>query len=214
MDYSELGRTINSSNMNTEAAVAAVGIFLIFIIIICLIAVAFKVISRWIFFKKCGEDGWKAIIPFYSDYVLLKISGLNWWWILLIFAGTIFTTMRSSFTFAENADTTIKIGVFASFVAIFSLFASIASLIARINQSYNISKKFHKSGGYAVLILFFEPIMLLVLGLSKKDEYDSKVEVSANGIFGTTQNKQSVYCPDCGNEVKEDFCPNCGKKVR
>ena len=56
--------------------------------------------------------------------------------------------------------------------------------------------------------------MLLVLGLSKKDEYDSKVEVSANGIFGTTQNKQSVYCPDCGNEVKEDFCPNCGKKVR
>ena len=216
MDYSELRSMFNSSNAGAESALAVLGIFVIFIIILCIIAIAFKVIARWIFFKKCGEDGWKAIIPFYNDYVLLKISGLNWWWILIIYAGTILTTFKSTINLAQNSDSSISLGAFAAVLTLLSLTVSLASLFARINQSYNISKKFNKSGGTAVLLVLFEPIMLLVLGLSKNDQYDSSVEVSPNGLIGATPSasRQSVYCPDCGTEVKQDFCPNCGKKVR
>ncbi|MDQ2796693.1 DUF5684 domain-containing protein [Lapillicoccus sp.] len=36
-------------------------------------------------FKKAGEPGWAAFVPFYSSYVLVKISGYNGWLFLLFF---------------------------------------------------------------------------------------------------------------------------------
>lgn len=34
-------------------------------------------------FKKAGEPGWAAFVPFYNSYVLVKISGYNGWLFLL-----------------------------------------------------------------------------------------------------------------------------------
>ena len=217
MDYSGLNEVLNSTNTNSDVAagLAVLGFFIIFILIVCLIAVIFKIVSRWVFFKKCGEEGWKSLIPFYTDYVLVKVSGLNWWWFLILIAGTILSSMQSSVNVISNNNSSAGVGAMLGVVSVLSLFASIASLFARINYSVNIAKKFGKSGGYAALIFFFEPIMLLILGISKKETYDEKVEVSPNGIFGASaKSTSSVYCPDCGTEVKQDFCPNCGKKVR
>lgn len=48
-----------------------------------IIAIAFYVvyvIALAKLFKKAGEDGWKAIIPFYNVFVLIQIAGLNWWY--------------------------------------------------------------------------------------------------------------------------------------
>ena len=218
MNNSEI-RNLISNNTTADfgpSIFAGLMAILAVVIIICILVIVFKIIARWIFFKKCGEDGWKAIIPFYSDYVLLKISGLNWWWILLIYAGTIIPTFRSTINIAQNSNSSASLGALAAILTVFGFIVSLASLFARINQSFNISKKFNKSGGTAVLLVLFEPIMLLVLGLSKNDQYDSSVEVSPNGLFGATSNasSQSVFCPDCGTEVKQAFCPNCGKKVR
>jgi hypothetical protein len=39
----------------------------------------------WMTFTKANEDGWKAIIPFYNLYVLLKIVGREGWWLILFF---------------------------------------------------------------------------------------------------------------------------------
>lgn len=218
MDYSELNEVFNSSNSNGDVAavLAVLGVFLVFILIVCLLAIIFKIISRWVFFKKCGEEGWKSLIPFYTDYTLVKVSGLNWWWFLILIAGTILSSMQSSMNAMSNNNSSAGVGAMVGVISVLSLFASIASLFTRINYSVNISKKFGKSGGYAALIVFFEPIMLLILGISKKETYDEKVEVSPNGIFGasTSSNTSSVYCPDCGTKVNGEFCPDCGKKVR
>lgn len=215
-NYSNLGSTLNSSGSEEglAAVLAVLGVFFVFFIIVILIAVIFKIISRWVFFKKCGEEGWKALIPVYTDYTLLNISGLNWWWILIIFSGTILSTVQSTINIAEKSNSTAGYGIVVGFVGILSSLASIAALFARINQSYNITKKFKKSGAYTVLLILFEPIMLLILGLSKTDEYDSTVEVSPNGLIGAPTKKSTVYCSECGTSVQEDFCPKCGKKVR
>lgn len=41
--------------------------------VIWLIAAIIMIVSKWIIFGKAGEKGWKAIIPFYNDYILYKI---------------------------------------------------------------------------------------------------------------------------------------------
>jgi hypothetical protein len=38
----------------------------------------------WKIFTKAGQPGWACIIPIYNLYVLCKIVGRPWWWILLM----------------------------------------------------------------------------------------------------------------------------------
>ena len=61
--------TYTASSAMAGAAASSVS-SLINIAILVLIIVA-----RWQVFKKAGQPGWAAIIPFYSDYVLYKIAG-------------------------------------------------------------------------------------------------------------------------------------------
>lgn len=213
MNYSGLDSTLNSST-GDEAVLAVFGIIMIIFLIVLLFAIIFKVITRWVFFKKCGEESWKSLIPIYTDYTLIKLSGLNWWWLLILYAGTFFSSMQSTFNVLQKYDTASSLAPIVVFISFLNVFASFAALFARINQSYNISKKFNKTGGYTVLLVLFEPIMLLILGLSKNDKYDAAVEVSPNGLIGANPSKATVYCPDCGSAVQDDFCPKCGKKVR
>ncbi len=42
------------------------------------------VISMWKIFEKAGEEGWKAIVPFYNSYTLFRIAGRNGWGFLLM----------------------------------------------------------------------------------------------------------------------------------
>jgi signal peptidase I len=39
-------------------------------------------VGYWTLFQKAGRPGWESLIPFYSDYVMLKITGRPWWWML------------------------------------------------------------------------------------------------------------------------------------
>lgn len=42
------------------------------------------IISLWKIFQKAGYQGWEAIVPIYNIYILLKIVGKPWWWLLLM----------------------------------------------------------------------------------------------------------------------------------
>lgn len=39
----------------------------------------------WKAFEKAGEPGWAAVVPIYNLYVMIKISGNQWWWLILFF---------------------------------------------------------------------------------------------------------------------------------
>ncbi|NTU70654.1 MAG: signal peptidase I [Coriobacteriia bacterium] len=41
-------------------------------------------VGLWKIFAKAGEPGWAAIVPIYNIFVLLKIVGRPWWWLLLM----------------------------------------------------------------------------------------------------------------------------------
>lgn len=57
------------------------GIFLLMIFAACILAI----IAEWKAFKKAGQPGWAAVIPFYNIYVLTKITWGNGWLFLLTF---------------------------------------------------------------------------------------------------------------------------------
>jgi hypothetical protein len=43
------------------------------------------VLSWWQIFHKAGQSGWKAIVPIYNYYIMLKIIGKPAWWLILLF---------------------------------------------------------------------------------------------------------------------------------
>lgn len=52
--------------------------------LIGLVVAIVMIASIWKIFSKAGEPGWAAIVPIYNLYVLFKIAGRPWWWLLLL----------------------------------------------------------------------------------------------------------------------------------
>ena len=66
------------------AAILASGGAVIFVIVYIAVIV-FEIAALWLTFVKAGQAGWKAIIPIYNYYVILKIVGRPGWWLILYF---------------------------------------------------------------------------------------------------------------------------------
>ncbi len=56
------------------------GVWVVYCIILLIVIIAW-----WKIFEKAGQPGWKAIIPLYNAYILLKIVGKPDWWLLMFF---------------------------------------------------------------------------------------------------------------------------------
>ncbi|MCC6229741.1 MAG: signal peptidase I [Phycisphaerales bacterium] len=53
--------------------------------VVYLALVILVIAGFWRVFSKAGEPGWAAIIPIFNVYILLKIAGRPWWWLILYF---------------------------------------------------------------------------------------------------------------------------------
>ncbi|WP_202183005.1 DUF5684 domain-containing protein [Chitinophaga solisilvae] len=95
--------------------------FILFSLAVCV----FTIICHWKVYQKAGYKGWECIIPIYNIYILLKIVGKPWWWLILFcipFVNIIFaiwTTNLLSLSFGKSTAFTLGL-IFLSiiFVAI------------------------------------------------------------------------------------------------
>ena len=132
------------------------------------------IVAMWFLFSKAGEPGWGAIVPFYKDYLLFKISGkknLFWGYLIcylievvamfaMIFSMVaIFATMYGS---GGNAALVVFI---VSIIAVIGL--SIALLVFRIMQCIGLVKEFHISMGYAVGLILVPVVFYCILAFNK-----------------------------------------------
>ena len=74
---------------NFGGLLAVLGGFLFVIISFAITLFVIFIIGLVKVFQKNGRAGWEAIIPFYNSWVLVEISGLAWWWFLIINAGLV-----------------------------------------------------------------------------------------------------------------------------
>ena len=71
-----------------QAGIALAGGIIIFMLIFMVVMFAIcivMIIAEWKLFKKAGQPGWAAIIPFYNSYILAKITWGNGWFFLFGF---------------------------------------------------------------------------------------------------------------------------------
>jgi len=69
--------------------------------------------GTWMTFSKAGEPGWAAIVPIYNVYVMLKIGGNEWWWLLLLFVPIVnfFVLLKMYIDLAKSFGCGILFGI-------------------------------------------------------------------------------------------------------
>lgn len=76
------------------------------------------IIGLWKTFEKAAQPGWAAIIPIYNTYILLKIAGREWWWLLLMLIPfvNIVVWLVLSLDIAKSFDKGTGFGLFIFFL--------------------------------------------------------------------------------------------------
>ena len=69
----------------TEQFFAEAAPFLITSLVVGLLVFGMTSAGLWFLFKKAGQQGWKAVIPFYNFFVLFQIADINPWLSLLLY---------------------------------------------------------------------------------------------------------------------------------
>ena len=144
-DISKFTDTMQSSP-DATAIGALLGLgagLIIFVCIIGLAIIVLEIIGLVKTFKKAGEPGWAAIIPFYNFFVLIKIAKLEWWHFLIVIAITALTTV-------EN-DTV-------------SGLAGLAYLVYLFVINIKLTKAFGRGAGLGVVCTLFPYIGYMILG--------------------------------------------------
>ena len=167
--------TLDSSNL-TAGEAAAVGGFLGAIMIAGLVFFVLLVIAQWKVFEKAGEKGWKSLIPIYGQYILFKIAGAKAWFWGLLCVSIVCSIMMGANTPAIDWNASQEVingqlnlidwSQYTPYV-IGMVVTCIASLVVEIVLAVKIARAFNKGGAYIFGLIFFAPIVLMVLGFGK-----------------------------------------------
>ncbi len=142
----------------------------------------FYFIGLWKVFSKSGQAGWKSLIPWYNNWVLMvDICDMHIGYFiasLSIAVLTVFISIISVILLGLDAYVT------ESILQIVTWVLGLISYAINFAVYYNLGKKFNKGTGWVILTLFFGIITIPILGLSKKSVY-TDVEVSKHSLFGS-----------------------------
>ena len=120
-----------------------------------------QIIANWKVFTKAGEAGWKSIIPVYSDYVSYRIAWQpSYFWLVFILG--IISSIASGMADPDGTNTTILL--------IVSLIRIILAIISVI-YSVKLARAFGKGIGFAIGLIFLQPIFMLILGFGDAPYY-------------------------------------------
>jgi len=133
------------------------------------------IVAQWRMYEKAGEEGWAAIIPYYSSYMRFKIAGQNKLFLpalICIIALPILSLVDIFLIVNLFFETNIR-GAVAAFVIVMllSAVAFILLIIFKIIVCVGLSKNFGKGAGHGVGLFFLPYIFYPLLAFSSSIEY-------------------------------------------
>lgn len=165
MDYYDSSYGVyESSALSTGVVVANV--------IISLALTALAIIAYWRIFVKAGEEGWKAIIPFYNAYTALKL-----FWKTSIFWIGIGLGVGASIGYGMASYGVVALAIYggggnAAVMVIGFILAfgcGITAFVLEIMFLNRVSKAFGHGAGFTVGLVFLNFIFILILAFSKSE---------------------------------------------
>lgn len=110
--------TYDTTYLETTNSGISAGLILFYLAILAVI-----IAGMWMVFTKAKQAGWKALIPIYNTYILLKIVGRPGWWLLLflipfvniIVAIVVYNDLAKSFGFGVGMTLLL---IFLPFIAL------------------------------------------------------------------------------------------------
>lgn len=129
-----------------ELAMVLLGLSVI-LLVVAVVLIIIYVLAYWMIFRKAGEAGWKALIPIYSTYTAYKLFWNTKMFILFM----VFAVLTAVFEYVGGFGDLI-------FYA-----ASLGTTVLNIIMCVKLSCSFGHGAGFAVGLVFLNPIFLLIL---------------------------------------------------
>ncbi len=131
------------------------------------------IVALWKVFEKAGEKGWKSLIPLYNLYIYCKIAwSKGWFWLLgsLPLIGSIWMFLSVFLWFLSRDSGLETMRAFSSFknmanrlLGLLSTFSLVATFIAACVVNIRMAKKFGKSTGFWIGLIFLSGIFIPIL---------------------------------------------------
>lgn len=133
--------------------------------LLSLLLMTASIAGTWMVFVKAGHQGWKAVIPFYNYYMLLRITKHSGWWVavlvvptvLILFAGATITYQLVQLS-AGGAQALVEM------VAVIILIATPIVITINAVVMYDLARAFGKRLPFTVGLTLFPFIFLIWLG--------------------------------------------------
>ena len=144
---------MNQINTVPPAMAAGMGAMMAVYAIVILVLWVLQVVAYWKIFEKAGEQGWKSIIPVYSDYILYRIAwDTKPFWVLLGLAA-----LNLLLSWIPVAG------------VVFSFITGILAVIIEILLYVKLSRAFGHGSGFAAGLVFLSTIFVLILGFDSSE---------------------------------------------
>lgn len=162
---------------------AFVSVFLFVLLAVGILMIA----AQWKLYKKAGEHGWAALIPFYNQYVLVKITWGNGWLFFLYlvpignFIFAIATNIKLARVFGKSGGYAVGL-IFLSFIFLPMLaFGSTQYLGPDEKKSRGVIIATAVTGVAYILLIVILTVTGAVVGLSQYQKGESVYVDGDNG---------------------------------
>lgn len=169
----------------------------------------------WKTFVKAGESGWKALIPIYNNYMMLRIGGHSGWWVLA-FLLPLIPWLISILTMTANAQTNTGVSATTGLSAgqlnippdqIFGVGGVVAAilitmimllvmaffqlvLLVSMVMTYDLARSFGKGMAFTWGLLVLPFIFWPILGFGKAEYIGPAAQPNSRNPGGAGGNQQ------------------------
>jgi len=156
-----------------------------FILAILAISLA-NMLAKWRVYQKMGFNGWKSLIPLYSDYLMFQGLYGNGWRVLRLWLLPLAPTVIAPFIGIAGAN---NLGV----VAVLLILLIIALVLFYIKTvlwlRFDLARAFHQSKAFGWGLIFANSIFMFLLGFSGYTYHDGTKDLIENDVISMAARK-------------------------